>query len=96
MAEKLGANQDQVEGTARASNVAGGFSLTHGQSRTGKSTIVVLQALTAATMGHRVLVGVPESAADDELRDLFGSLMQKTLNKTRIKICQAAHLSDDD
>ena len=51
MAESIGANEDQVEGTARAFDALIGLSITRGLAGTDKSTMVVLQALTAASHG---------------------------------------------
>ena len=86
IAESLRANIDQVEGAERAFNAAGGLSLTHGLPSTGKSTMVLLQALTAASMGHKVLVCLPDDHMNDETSRLFGIQGQKISDGTELRI----------
>ena len=69
LAGKLEANQEQIEATKRSYNAPAGLSLVHGGPKTGKTITALLQALTAVSMGHKVILCAPTASCDD-LKDL--------------------------
>ena len=72
LAKKFAANEEQVEATERSYSAPAGLSLTHGGSKTGKTATAVLQALTAISMGHKVILCAPTASYGD-LEDLLRS-----------------------
>ena len=58
-AEHIKANAEQIEATKKSFDAPSGLSLIHGGPSTGKTTLSILQALTAASVGHKVLICAP-------------------------------------
>ena len=72
LAKKFAANEEQVEATERSYSAPAGLSLVHGGPKTGKTVTAILQALTAVSAGHKVILCAP-TASYDELKDLLRS-----------------------
>ena len=71
-AKKFTAKDEQVEATERSYSAPAGLTLVHGGPKTGKTVTAILQALTAVSMGHKVLLCAP-TATFDNLKDLLRS-----------------------
>ena len=70
LAKKFAANEEQVEATERSYSAPAGLSLVHGGPKTGKTVTAILQALTAVSVGHKVILCAPTASYDD-LKDLL-------------------------
>ena len=70
LAEELKANPEQIEATRRAFDAPIGLSLVDGMQRTGKTFAAILQALTAVSLGNRVLMCAPTNGMF-EIKDMF-------------------------
>ena len=76
LAKKFAANEEQVEATERSYSSPAGLSLVHGGPKTGKTVTALLQALTAASMGHKVILCAPTASYGD-LKDLLRSYVSQ-------------------
>ena len=76
LAKNFDANEEQFEATERSYSAPAGLSLVHGGRRTGKTVTAILQALTAVSMGHKVILCAPTAGYDD-LKDLLRSHMSE-------------------
>ena len=72
LARKFAANEEQVEATERSYSAPAGLRLVHGGQKTGKTVTAILQALTAVSMGHKVILCAPTASYGD-LEDLLRS-----------------------
>lgn len=88
------ANKEQVEAVKKAFDAPAGFSLVHGGPNTGKTTVVMLQALTAVASGHKVLISVPEKGKAAILAK-FGKGMPRLPNSQVPKIYLANPTQED-
>ena len=76
LATNFAANEEQLEATERSYSAPGGLSLVHGGPKTGKTVTAILQALTAVSVGHKVILCAPTASYDD-LKDLLRSHMSE-------------------
>lgn len=74
LADQTGANHEQLEGVQVAFDARGGLSLISGLPSTGKTSLLVLQALTAFSCGHKVLLAAP-GEGNLTIRNIFGEFV---------------------
>lgn len=87
-AEHLKANKEQIEATKKSFDSPLGISLIHGGPSSGKTTLTVLQALTAVSLGHKVAICAP-GYHFFTIRDRFHEHMARMPNGTEPKIYMA-------
>ena len=76
LAKKFAANEEQVEATERSYSAPAGLSLIHGRPKTGKTVTAILQAMTAVSVGHKVILCAPTASYDD-IKDLLRSYVSE-------------------
>ena len=85
LAKRFAANEEQVEATERSYSAPAGLSLVHGGPKTGKTVTAILQALTAVSMGHKVILCAPTASYGD-LEDLLRSHVSEMPEADTLKI----------
>lgn len=89
LAEALQANQQQIDATEKAFDSPAGLSLVDGLARTGKTFTSILQALTAVSMGHKVILCASSAGAFD-IQDLFRKHLSNLPHERKPKAYLAA------
>ena len=79
LAEELKTNPEQIEATRRALDAPVGLSLVDGKQRTGNTFAAILQALTAVSLGHKVLTCAHTNGLF-EIKDSFSKHRSSMLN----------------
>lgn len=95
LAKKFAANEEQVEATERSYSAPAGLSLVHGGPKTGKTVTAILQALTAVSVGHKVILCAPYGIYDD-LKDLLESHVSEMPEGGMPKVYIADKLNFED
>ena len=88
-AERIGANRDQIRGILKAMDAPGGISIVHGLPRFGKTTTLVLESLTFAALGFKVLACASEDENISSLCHSFSKEMEKLPDSQRLRVYQA-------
>jgi hypothetical protein len=94
LAHQTKANKEQFEGVQKAFEANGGLSLVTGLPSTGKTFLLILQALTAFSSGHKVLLAAP-GEGNLTIRNMFGERLPVMPNGKKPRIYLATSVVEE-